>query len=231
MKNFSNKYIFLYSAILVAVVAVLLSVVAMSLKSRQEHNKLVEKEQMILRAVGMNPTADETEAIYQENIQEINLMDNAELPAYYYTAEEQTIIYVRGTGLWGPIWGYIAFDKQGTVTGAVFDHEGETPGLGGEVATEEFASRFAGKSILDESLSAFEPIVLKKHADPASLHEVDAISGGTMTSNGVSAMLGDCLEKYAAYFIANNTEAEPVMDTLMVGDTITNLETEEVTHE
>ena len=84
--------------------------------------------------------------------------------------------------------------QSSTVVGAVFDHKGETPGLGGEIASDKFAKSFIGKSM------DVRPIELKKNAkkeSPFNKYEVDAISGGTMTSNGVTAMLKKAFEDYS----------------------------------
>lgn len=201
MKTYSNRYIFIYSAALVIVSALILSVVSISLKPRQERNQAVEKKQMILKAAGIVSTTQNAEQLYADNIREVNILDRDSLPAYLY--ETNCIIPVHGTGLWGPIWGYICFNEDWVIEGAVFDHKGETPGLGGEISTEAFARRFIGKSCTDSLLTQFVPIVLKKNADPNSLHEVDAISGGTMTSNGVTAMLEECLSRYQEYMLTN----------------------------
>ena len=203
-KTFSNRYIFIYSAVLVVVAALILTVVAVSLKPLQTRNQAVEKKQMILKAAGIVSTPETAEQLYAENIREVNILDRDSLPAYLY--ETSCIIPVQGTGLWGPIWGYLCFSEDWDICGAVFDHKGETPGLGGEIATEAFANRFIGKSCTDSMFTQFIPIVLKKQADPNSPYEVDAISGGTMTSNGVTAMLKDCLSKYQDYMLINKNE-------------------------
>ena len=203
-KSFSNRYIFIYSAVLVVVAALILTVVAVSLKPLQTRNQAVEKKQMILKAAGIVSTPETAEQLYAENIREVNILDRDSLPAYLY--ETSCIIPVQGTGLWGPIWGYLCFSEDWEIYGAVFDHKGETPGLGGEIATEAFANRFIGKSCTDSMFTQFIPIVLKKQADPNSPYEVDAISGGTMTSNGVTAMLKDCLSKYQDYMLINKNE-------------------------
>lgn len=203
MKTYSNRYILLYSAALVTVVAVILTVVSVSLKPLQARNQAIEKKQMILKAAGIASTTESAERLYADHIREVNLLQRDSLPAYL--CESHCIIPVEGTGLWGPIWGYLCFDEQWVITGAVFDHKGETPGLGGEIATDAFAQRFIGKSCTDTLFTRFIPIVLKKQADPASPYEVDAISGGTMTSNGVTAMLSDCLSKYQDYMLSPKT--------------------------
>ena len=180
-KNFSNSYIFIYSAVLVVVAALILTVVAVSLKPAQEKNQRAETKQMILKTIGIEATRDNADQLYAQHITEA---DN------YYTFDGGIILPLKGTGLWGPIWGYLALDNTSTVVGAVFDHKGETPGLGGEIATDKFASRFIGKKMDSQAIH------LKKNADRGTPYEVDAISGGTMTSNGVTAMLAKAYENY-----------------------------------
>jgi Na+-transporting NADH:ubiquinone oxidoreductase subunit C len=180
-KNFSNSYIFIYSAVLVVVAALILTVVAVSLKPAQEKNQRAETKQMILKTIGIEATRDNADQLYAQHITEA---DN------YYTFDGGIILPLKGTGLWGPIWGYLALDNTSTVVGAVFDHKGETPGLGGEIATDKFASRFIGKKMDTQAIH------LKKNADHGNPYEVDAISGGTMTSNGVTAMLAKAYEDY-----------------------------------
>lgn len=180
-KNFSNTYIFIYSAVLVVVAALILTVVSVSLKPLQQKNQEAEAKQMILKTIGVECTRDNAAELYAQHITEA---DN------YYTFSGGIILPLKGTGLWGPIWGYLALDPAGTVVGAVFDHKGETPGLGGEIATDKFAQRFIGKKMDTQA------ILLKKNADMSNPYEVDAISGGTMTSNGVTAMLEKAYEDY-----------------------------------
>jgi len=186
-KNFSNGYIFIYSAVLVVVAALILTVVSVSLKPLQEKNQRAETKQMILKTIGVEATRDNADELYAKHISEAEMGDGSR----YYTFDGGVIVPMKGTGLWGPIWGYMALDKDMTVVGAVFDHKGETPGLGGEISTDKFAQRFIGKRM------DVEPIHLKKNADKGNPYEVDAISGGTMTSNGVTEMLAGTYEKYS----------------------------------
>lgn len=188
MKKFSNRYIFIYSTVLVAIVAVILSVVSVSLKPLQERNQRVETKQMLLRTIGVESTKDNAEDLYAQHITETQLPDGKP----YFSFDGGVVIPLHGTGLWGPIWGYMALDPEGNVLGAVFDHKGETPGLGGEISTDKFAARFVGKKM------DTQPIQLKKHADKEDKYQVDAISGGTMTSNGVTAMLQSAFDDYAS---------------------------------
>ena len=111
------------------------------------------------------------------------------------------VIPVRGKGLWGPIWGYIAMEgDMNTIHGASFGHKGETPGLGAEINTEAFQQQFVGKKILDDSGNFVSVKVIKGGAAPQDPHGVDAVSGGTITSNGVTEMLHRTLGNYRPYF-------------------------------
>ena len=195
MRQFSNRYMIIYSAVLVAVVAVVLSITAVALKPLQERNKEREQQQMILKAVGVDVPRQEVEKEYNRCIGQAYSDDS--LMYYYYDFDNRDgiILPLHGTGLWGPIWGYLAIDKSGAIVGAVFDHKGETPGLGGEIASDKFAQQFIGKHITDND-GHVKPVRLKKNADLSSPFEVDAISGGTMTSNGVNDMLAADLAKY-----------------------------------
>ena len=236
MKSFSNTYIFVFSLIMVTIVAILLSFVSIQLKPRQLLNAEIERKQDILRSVGeakqLGETKDKNSYIEEEfgefitdsyvvNFQgekvdadafEVTLEMEEEIkidqkdrkyPLFVYTNNGTTkyIVPVRGKGLWGPIWGYIAFnDDMNTISGAVFDHEGETPGLGAEINTPGFEKPFTGKTIFDENGNFVSIEVVKGGADPGNPHAVDAISGGTITSKGLQAMLEDCLAGYVNYF-------------------------------
>lgn len=120
------------------------------------------------------------------------------------TAKGETayVVPMVGTGLWGPIWGYVAVAVDGsTVVGASFDHKTETPGLGAEINQPFFQEPFIGKQLLDNS-GNFVGISVVKGGAKGSIHGVDAISGGTITSNGVTEMLQRTLQIYAPFFAA-----------------------------
>lgn len=130
-----------------------------------------------------------------------------QLPLYVVEKENEKIYIVplRGVGLWGPVWGNIALkDDFKTVVGVAFGHKSETPGLGAEIETPIFEEQFPGKTIFDDN-GVFTSIQVIKGGvinQPANLqkHKVDAISGGTITSNGVSDMLHNVLESYEPFF-------------------------------
>ena len=106
-----------------------------------------------------------------------------------------------GSGLWGPIWGFIALESDcNTIFGASFDHKSETPGLGAEIRESFFEDAFIGKKILDQNNQFVSVDVVKGGAEAGSYHQVDGITGGTITSDGVTNMLKNDLEVYNNYF-------------------------------
>lgn len=115
--------------------------------------------------------------------------------------KKKYVIPVYGMGLWGPIWGYIALDDdKNTVFGAYFNHDSETAGLGAEIKdSKAWQDQFIGKKIFSADGQKIA-IAVKKKSDvknPAS--ECDAVTGATLTSDGVSLMLQDCFAKYITY--------------------------------
>jgi len=231
MKEFSNRYIFIFSAIMVVVVATLLSLAATLLQPRQQLNLEIEKKKSMLESIGIPSTRETTESLYNKYIKEsfvlnskgevvpgvdafnIDLkvelkkpLDQQYLPVFNAVpdnGEKVTIIPVEGKGLWGPIWGYVSLKPDmNTIYGVTFDHKGETPGLGAEINTPGFERMFLGKKLYDED--KFVSIgVIKGGAKPDDPHDVDAISGGTITSKGLEKMLLDCIVKYNSYLLKN----------------------------
>ena len=113
---------------------------------------------------------------------------NATLPVYVFKSGK-IVIPVYGAGLWGPVWGYVAFEPDRyTIAGVYFDHEGETPGLGAKIKDEPwFREKFAGKTVEWGDTPAFR---LEKNAEASgAANAVDAITGATMTSKGLNDAL------------------------------------------
>lgn len=228
MNKNSNIYTIVYISCIVVAVGAILALAAMVLKPLQQHNADADKMKQILASVHITPAEDSViedfgryiTAQYVVDVQgrvigsdafgvdvaaQTKIADAAQrrLPIYECTlsgGETKYIIPAYGAGLWGPIWGYIALDADGsTVYGAYFSHQGETPGLGAEIQEPWFSGQFEGKQLFHGS--EFAPIqVLKKGRKPTGRADyVDAVSGGTITSKGVSAMLDDCLRPYKVY--------------------------------
>lgn len=220
----SNAYIIVYSVVMVVIVAVLLAVTSLSLQERQGENILNEKKQQIVKALGENPAT----AAYGDVVAEAVMLDKngnkiegkndadifnalgdltasfeaGEFPLFK-AANGSVVIPVYGAGLWGPVWGYIALEPDmNTVKGIVMDHSGETPGLGAEITTDKVQSSFVGKTIFEGN--DFVSVSMQK-GGATNNHEVDAISGGTKTCDGVNAMLKDGLQGYLPYINANKS--------------------------
>ncbi len=137
--------------------------------------------------------------------------ENQRFPIYIAKVEENKyyIIPLRGAGLWDVIWGYIALkEDKSTIKGAVFDHKAETAGLGAEITKEWFQNRFVGEKVMDNNGKLVGINISKNNNDPQNLdkldHEVDAISGATITGDGVTEMIFERLQHYLPFFNNNN---------------------------
>lgn len=223
----SNRYVFMYASVMVIVVALVLSSAATLLRPLQERNMRIEKMQNILSTIGIEAHRSEAIDLFEQYILETKVLNHKgeeiegdafevdlqdenrkpveerQLPLFVAEVEQERyyIVPVRGNGLWGPIWGYLSFyADMTTIAGANFDHASETPGLGAEIADPPFENQFKGKKIFDER-GEFKPVVVVRGGAPAAdPHAVDGISGGTITSNGVTAMLRNGLQVYKPYF-------------------------------
>ncbi|MBP5559933.1 MAG: NADH:ubiquinone reductase (Na(+)-transporting) subunit C [Bacteroidales bacterium] len=123
----------------------------------------------------------------------------ATLPVYIFKSGI-SVIPIYGAGLWGPVWGYIAFQSDNrTIAGAFFDHESETPGLGAKIKDEPwFREKFIGKTVEWGDSPAFR---LEKNAEASGAsNAVDAITGATMTSKGLNEALNVWFKAYEKHF-------------------------------
>ena len=145
------------------------------------------------------------------------------LPVYVFNIKGQkvTVIPCYGAGLWGPVWGYLAFAEDGrTFDGAIFDHKSETPGLGAKITETPFYSQFKGRSITDEGYFG----VIKGGAKDTE-HEVDAISGASITSGAVGTTVRTWVKYYLPYL--NKLAAESAAAQEPVAEEIVEPTTEE----
>lgn len=224
----SNVYTIIYIVALVVVVGATLAIVSMSLKPLQRANQDADKMRQILASVHIVPEAGDIVSDFDKYITEQTVVNSRgevigddafavnvavqskiadaakrELPVYICTLADGSrkyIVPVYGAGLWGPIWGYVAIDSDGsTIYGAYFAHQGETPGLGAEIEKPAFSDQFADKQLFKNDV--FMPVaVVKAGQKPAGDEDyVDGVSGGTITSKGVGSMLSNCVAPYEAY--------------------------------
>lgn len=217
----SNVYTIVYATVLVVIVAVLLAVVSAVLRPRQDANVKLDTQKQILASLNLRSFASDAEAqaTYESIITEVTCEKcGLSWMEANLDGAKKYILPVRGAGLWGPIWGYIALneDKQ-TIYSVFFNHEGETPGLGGEIKNYAvFQQQFEGKAILG---ATGEGLMIEKTGNGG---DVDCISGATITSKGVETMLHTCLAEYvnAGWF-----------NTIAATDTIAPIETIETINE
>ena len=222
----SNTYIILYSTVMVVIVAVLLAVAALALKPRQDANDLNEKKRNILASLSAEGESYDqfidayvVDAEGQRTDGDVFALLN-DLPTafaegkfpVFEARDGRMVIPVTGNGLWGPIWGYVALEKDmNTVAGIIMAHKGETPGLGAEIATPKYQANFVGKTIFEGD--KFVSVTLRKGGAKDPAHEVDAVSGGTKTSDGVTAMLYNSLSHYLPLLESKRQAAAPATET------------------
>ncbi len=224
MDTNKNTYTIIYSIVLVVIVAALLAFAAEALKPKQQRNVEIETKQMILKSVRLVPDVENApdkakyiEDIYSKHIKDSTIKaDDSDYGIYICTldsGEKVYIVKVSGVGLWGPIWGYVALKSDfNTIYGTTFDHKSETPGLGAEINTDWFSKQFDNKTIFDNGEFVSVKIV-KGGADKSNPHEVDAISGGTITSKALEATIQKSLTNYVEFFKIMSEKAKSIQPT------------------
>ena len=229
MKTNSNSYTIIYSVIIVVIVAFLLAFVFQALKPMQDANVALDKKKQILNSLNIRDlNVAQADAKYKEVVVADRVIDEkgkvllpgttggedagfkldskdykeGKLALYICRVNGETkyVVPVYGMGLWGPISGYIALNAdKSTIYGVYFNHESETAGLGAEIKDNKaWQEKFQGKKLFkngDDKTIALS--VEKKVEDPTT--QVDAVTGATLTSNGVRDMLHEALGKYLVF--------------------------------
>lgn len=226
MNKESNSYTLIYAVIVVIMVAVMLAFTAEALHPRQARNEAIDKIRQILASIDVASTHSDAEQLYQKYIVDSYLVNSqgekvqgdafeTELASESAKPEAERkypvfealidgnkkyILSLRGAGLWGPIWGFISLDTdKNTVYGASFGHEGETPGLGAEIDKPVFGKKFIGKKFFNSENRFTSIAVVKAGKTLQGQDYIDGISGGTITSQGVDAMLKSSIGAYEAF--------------------------------
>ncbi len=220
MNTDSNRHTYIFAGVMVITIAFVLSFTSESLKELKADNVKKEKMQNILFAAGINVSRDESEELYtQYIIEELSLTNNGDIdnsvsafninlaleikkdinnqrfPLYVANIDDNRyyIIPLRGNGLWNAIWGYIAL-KEDVNT----------------IKEDWFTNSFVDEKILNDNGDFVGVYVTKTNNDPENTdkndNEVDAISGATITGDGVADMIKERLENYLPYF--NNISNE-----------------------
>ena len=188
----NNVYTVCYAALLVIVVGLALSLIYQALRPMQQENIANDTRRQILAAALISPDEQHpVSLLYKEHIKDsfivdangqrvdsgmdpfdVNVAEQSKvapdkriLPVFLCSTDhgDKYILPVYGAGLWGPIWGYVAFDSNGeTIYGAYFAHQGETPGLGAEIEKPAFSSQFEGKNVFND-LCRIPPPSRRRH--------------------------------------------------------------------
>lgn len=243
----SDIYAIIYSAVVVVIVAFLLAGVSSLLSPKQQDNIRLDKKKQILASLNERNLADAA-AKYDELIKAdyiVNAVGNVvaqeggfevknedvndgNLPLYIAEIDgaRKYIIPMTGNGLWGGIWGYIALnDDCNTIYGVYFSHASETPGLGAEIAGDKFQNRFTKdkdgnaivKKVYDENGNVALAVEKGKGVAGEDYH-IDAVSGATITCNGLQVMLETKLAPYYNYL--KSLVAAPVVETVPAAELV-----------
>ncbi len=235
MDRNSNMYTIVYASIVTVIVAIALAFAHSSLEPQMLENEKLATQKDILRSVGLVDLPNTAE-VYGKSITSVVIDANGKLvegvpaetvsmaaeykkpeadqihPLFIYTADDGSkkyILPVFGNGLWDKIWGYVAIESDfNTIAGVSMDHKSETPGLGAEIKDnpEKYDDPFIGKSIYDSN-NNYVSIRMVKGGIKEPEHEIDGISGATITSDGVNEMMERGIGYYLSYFetIKNQT--------------------------
>ena len=241
----SDIYAIIYSAVVVVIVAFLLAGVSSLLSPKQQDNIRLDKKKQILASLNIKNVPDAA-AEYDNVIKNdpiINIdgnvvkenggfevandaVEDSNLPLYIaeVNGAKKYIIPMTGNGLWGGIWGYIALnDYCNTIYGVYFSHASETPGLGAEIAGDKFQSRFTKdkdgnavvKKVYDEAGKVALAVEKGKGTAGEDYH-IDAVSGATITCNGLQTMLETKLAPYYNY-LKSQVATEPATEKVAEG--------------
>ncbi|MCR4854109.1 MAG: FMN-binding protein [Prevotella sp.] len=196
MNTNSNSYIIIYSTILVVIVAFLLAFVYQALKPMQDANVALDVKKQILYSLNIrNLDGAEAEAKYSEVVKEEQEVEGKKIYSCEVDGKQLLVVAMKGMGLWGGISGYMAVEEKDdlwVVYGAYFNHESETAGLGAEIKdSQAWQEKFIGKKIFKGDAKKVALSVVKKVDDPET--QVDCVTGATLTSNGVDAMIKESL--------------------------------------
>lgn len=211
---------------MVILVALILAFTSQVLRPQQAKNEAIDKMRQILTSINIESTNATAESLYNEFITDayvvnhrgekvdgnafdtelVNELRKSEEERVYPVLEatidgqKKYILSLRGAGLWGPLWGFICLNEdKSSIYGASFGHEGETPGLGAEIDKPFFAKEFVGKKIFNPEGTFTSVAIVKPGRTDNNRDYVDGISGGTITSQGVEAMLFSSLEAYKPF--------------------------------
>lgn len=134
----------------------------------------------LLDAFDISYTDGDIVDMYKDNIEAYEI----EGQEFYKSKNGDVGFKIEGSGLWGPIRGFLTLEQDlTTIKGIQIIYQEETPGLGGVVAEAWYLDQFKGKK--------FDPDfrIIKADDQVNKDNEVDAITGATSTSDAFEALL------------------------------------------
>lgn len=200
----SNLATIVFAIVLGVVCALALTAVAEFATPYREANELAERYRNILEIFNI-PVAEgaANQDIIKTFEDKVTIVGKDSANPDYYLYSQLIAIPAQGPGLWGPIEGLIGLAPDGvTITAVSFYKQEETPGLGGEIATKDFTDRFIGKNLFDAD--GRPALTLVRPGKASGNYQVDAISGATMTSDKVQALISASAENFLRARVKEN---------------------------
>jgi len=201
-----KAYTVIYTVLIAAVFTAAVSGARLATQHRVDLNRELSRKRVIMKVLGVEApagaTLDEIDALYGQSIADTGLSyDGTDGPAPILARKDaggKVLSYafpVAGNGLWGVIRGYVAVSADlKTIQGVAFHQHNETPGLGAEITEPWFESQFQGKSIDADRVGRL--IRFLPAGSELGPGDVDAVTGATLTSRGVEALLDDGLRAF-----------------------------------
>lgn len=195
-----SLYTIVYAAVLGVVCALLLTGTDAFVGPYREANEKAEEVRNILGVLGIPFDArSPSQELVETFDNAVRVEHRGDLTLYLFLKQdaeesvEAVAVPVAGPGLWGPIEGFISLEPDmRTIRGVTFYKQQETPGLGGEIASQWFQDQFKGKSIESEARAAGMRIL--RGGGATAQNEVDGITGATMTCDKLKAILNAVIE-------------------------------------
>ena len=180
------------------VCSILVASAAVILKPVQVRNQEEYRQRIILEVAGlMRPDTDVTTLFASIEATDVELSNGESVEIYLQKDGEevrQIILPISGPGLWSTMSGYLAIAPDGnTIRGIRFYDHGETPGLGDQVDKEDWRALWVGKELYGDSdspqIEVVRGFVPRDGNNAETRHQVDGLSGATLTGNGVSRLV------------------------------------------
>ena len=177
--------------------SVLVASAAIVLKPKQLRNQEEYRQRIILEVAGLMQPGGDIAALFSAIQSETVQLTNGESVEIYLAKDgeqlQQIILPVEGKGLWSTMRGYLSVAPDGnTVKGFRFYEHGETPGLGDQVDKAEWRELWVGKQIYGEGSTPRIAVIkgfVQRDGNPEAIHQIDGLSGATLTANGVTRLV------------------------------------------